>query len=46
MCVIQLVRINPSDDGDNGLWSSDAREIFSRFPDNFDRFYQLTKAYY
>lgn len=46
MCVIQLVRINPSDDGDNGLWSSDARDIFSRFPDNFDRFYQLTKAYY
>ena len=46
MCVIQIVRINNSNDGNNGLWSSDARDIFSRSPKNFNRFYRLTKAYY
>lgn len=45
MTIIQIVRIDHRNRG-NGLWSSDARNIFSSHPDNFRKFYELTKAYY
>lgn len=45
MCVIQIVRIEPSE-GTSGLWGKDAMALFSENPDNFNRFYELTKNYY
>lgn len=45
MCVIQIVRIQPSK-GDAGIWGRHARDLFSNHPDNFTRFYELTKKYY
>lgn len=45
MCIIQIVRINPRN-GDDGLWSSDAQGLFVRNPNNFEKFYELTKSYY
>lgn len=46
MCVIRVSRITNQKPTENGVSSSDARNLFSNHPDNLRRLYQMTSKYY